>query len=439
MERMIDQKLVDWKNQKHRKVLLLRGARQTGKTFSVRKLALSFKYFLEINFEENKAIHVFFSGSLDPAEINKKLSAYYGQHIVPGKTLLFFDEIQACTDALRALRFYHEKCPQLHVLAAGSLLEFALNEIPSFGVGRITSLFLYPLCFTEFLWAIREKILHETILDSGVKKPMHPVFHQKLLEHFRAYQILGGMPEVVKTYVEKNDFLTSQKIMDDLIKTLTDDFAKYKKRSPVFKLRETLDSIVKQTGSKFKYTNISDNSTSQTHCEALELLIMAGLAHKITHTSAHGIPLGAEAKFKKYKVIFFDMGLYHRLLGLALSDYLIESPVNLINKGSAAEMFVGLELLAHLAGTIHGQLFYWHRESPSSNAEVDYVIQKGEQIIPIEVKAGTKGQMQSLHLFLGERNLPHGVRISHENFARFGKIAVFPIYAIENLVSIKKF
>lgn len=434
MKRLIDKRLLAWKKDPSRKVLLLRGARQVGKTFSVRQLGKTFDDFFEINFEENKDIHQFFLGSLDPAEINKKLSAYFGRTITPQKTLLFFDEVQACPDAIRALRFYYEKMPQLHLIAAGSLLEFALSEIPTFGVGRIFSLFMYPLCFAEYLWAVGETRLHQMILESSAEKPVDPVLHQKLLEHFRAYQILGGMPEVIKTYVEKNDYLVCQEVIDTLIKTLFDDFAKYKKRVSVLTLRETFESVVRQVSGKFKFTNISDRSSSKTHGDALELLVLAGLVHRVVHTAAQGIPLGAQAKLNKFKALVFDVGLYHRILGLSLSEHLLKTPVELINKGSAAELFVGLELLVRLETPLPSQLYYWHRESPSSNAEVDYIIQKQGAVLPLEVKAGTKGQMQSLHVFLEEhRHCLQGLRISHENFAHYKNIVVVPIYAVEKI------
>ena len=182
------------------------------------------------------------------------------------------------------------------------------------------------------------------------------------------------------------------------------------------------------------YSNISETGSAQGYKEALELLIKAGLAHKIPHTHARGIPLGAQTNPKKFKVIPSDLGLAQRLLGLKLSDHITKSPQNLINKGSLAEIFVGLELVAHHSPSSRPELYYWHREQPASNAEVDYVIQKENEIIPLEVKAGTKGQMQSLFLFLKERNLPYGIRLSHENFGSYDQIETVPIYAIENIL-----
>lgn len=415
--------------------MLLRGARQVGKTYLVRELGRSFEHFLEVNFEEVPQVKRFFQDTRDPFEINKKLAAYFATPIESGRTLLFFDEIQSCPEALQGLRFYHEKLSDLHVAAAGSLLEFALAELPSFGVGRITSLFLYPLSFFEFLEAQGKGAIVNLIREASSKNPVDDVIHKKILEDLRIYQILGGLPEVVKNFIEKNDILSCQPLLDDLLTTYRDDFAKYKKQAPVAKLVETFEAISRQAGQKFKYTRVADGDSAYGYRASLNLLVKAGLAYPIFHTAANGIPLGAQTDLKKFKVIPFDLGIHQRLMGLNLSEHLIKEPVDLVNKGNLAEIFVGLELVAGMSGHSHPQLYYWHRESRASNAEVDYVIQDQERIIPLEVKAGTRGQMQSLHLFLQEKKLAFGVRLSHENFAAFDKLGIYPIYAVQNLIS----
>lgn len=413
--------------------MLIRGARQVGKTHAVRVLGQEFEDLLEINFEKEKPVHHFFKNSLNPKIINEKLSAYFGKSIIPKKTLLFFDEIQACPEALQSLRFYHEEIPELHVIAAGSLLEFSLEEIPSFGVGRISSLYLYPMSFGEFLEAVHDKSLYQQALKSNDQTPIDPALHERLLERLRIYQILGGMPAVIQAYSQGSDIPTCQKIIDDLIRTFQDDFAKYKKRSPVIKLKETFESVAHQAGQKFKYAHVSVSGTSQGYSEALQLLVQAGLVHKIYHTDARGIPLGAQMEPKKFKAIPMDCGLYQRLLGLNISEHMVLSHEELIHKGSLAEIFVGLELIANIPAHTQAQLYYWHREAKASNAEVDYVL-SNQGIIPIEVKAGLKGQMQSLFIFLKERNLPYGIRLSHENYATYDKVRVMPIYTAGKLV-----
>src|SRR3989339_1841383 len=197
MERKIYKYLLEWKDKKDRKPLLLRGARQVGKTYAIRELGRQFDHFLEVNFEENREIKSIFAGTLDPAPIIEKLIPYFGVPVVPGKTLLFLDEIQACPDALRSLRFFHEKLPGLHVAAAGSLLEFALEEIPSFGVGRIEILFMHPMTFLEFLLATENEPLVRSVESASPSGPVDPALHQKLLDRFKIHQMVGGLPAVV--------------------------------------------------------------------------------------------------------------------------------------------------------------------------------------------------------------------------------------------------
>lgn len=189
MKRLIDEELNNWKNRKDRKVLLLRGARQVGKTYSIRILGKTFKNFLEVNFEENPHLGSFFKESLNPFEINEKLAFHFNQSIKPGDTLLFFDEIQACPTALKSLRFYYEKMPGLHVAAAGSLLEFAISEIPSFGVGRIESLYMYPLTFEEFLDAVGNSMMNQAIASASFDKPIDPVIHNRLLDKLKIFLV----------------------------------------------------------------------------------------------------------------------------------------------------------------------------------------------------------------------------------------------------------
>ena len=262
MKRTIEKYLNKWKLQENRKVLLVSGARQVGKTYSVRELGKSFNSFLEINLEEHREIHSFFSGSLTPDKIVEKLSLYFQKQIIPGKTLLFFDEIQAVPDAIRSLRFFYEKMPALHLIAAGSLLEFAISEIPSFGVGRIESIFMYPMSFFEFLTALDEDGLITLIEEAGIVKPLDQVFHDKLIEYIKIYQIIGGLPEVIKQYIQNKDLLRCQDILNGLILTFIDDFAKYKEKIPVETLREVFFSITAQAGNKFKYSNISQKRSN---------------------------------------------------------------------------------------------------------------------------------------------------------------------------------
>jgi len=434
MKRTIEEDLLAWKRDHERRVLLVRGARQVGKTYSIRELGKTFHRFVEVNLEENRDIHVFFRDSLNPIRLCEKLAAYFSTPIVPGETLLFLDEMQACPESLAALRFLHEKMPGLHVVGAGSLLEFALAEIPSLGVGRLSSLFMHPLTFEEFLLAMGEDALLGVVEQADASRPVDEPFHRRLVDLVRSYQLIGGMPAAVRAYAKTRDIQTCFKVLDDLVITLEDDFKKYKQRAPVGRLGEVFRSIVLQAGAKFKFSNVDSVSSVHALKDALRLLVQAGLAHRVVHSHARGIPLGAQVDEKKSKVLLFDIGIHQRLLGLDVPRHLTAGEVELVNRGSLAEVFAGLELIGNQPAHIRPAIHYWHREARGSTAEVDYVIQQGVDIVPLEVKAGTKGQMQSLIRFMNERNLARGIRLSLENFAEYDRIRVIPLYAIRRLV-----
>ncbi|RPI72828.1 MAG: DUF4143 domain-containing protein [Desulfobacteraceae bacterium] len=433
MKRTIDEELKKWRVDPRHKVLLVRGARQVGKTYSIRTLAQSFENLLEVNFEEHEDVKTFFNGPLSPEGILEKLTAYFGVQVHQGKTLLFFDEVQACPNCLRSLRFFYEKMPGLYVAAAGSLLEFAITEIPSFGVGRISSLFMHPLSFSEFLQAIGMEQLAALISGSSTKNPIDPVLHRKILDHLRVYCAIGGMPVVVEHYRNSRDLRKCQQTLDEIILGLRDDFSKYHKRISPQRLNEVFESAALQAGCKFKYATVNPDSTHNELKKALELLVRAGLVYRIFHTDARGVPLGAQVNPRRFKVLLFDIGIYQRLVHLDIPAYLVSGDAALINKGPVAELFCGLEWVANSPTHRQPQLFYWHREARNSNAEVDYVIQQGNAVVPVEVKAGVRGAMQSMRLFLTERNLQRGIRVSHENYSSYGAIETVPLYAAGNM------
>jgi len=434
-KRTIDSELLEWSKNNDHKPLLIRGARQVGKSSAIKSLSARFEFYIEVNFEEQKQAHTLFEGNLEPQILCESLSVLYNIPIVPGKTLLFFDEIQSCIPALSSLRFFYEKMPGLHLIAAGSLLEFALSEIPSFGVGRIRSLFLYPFSFDEFLTANGEHLLLEAKQKATGSKPLPEPIHEKLILYLKRFLIMGGMPEVVANYVQNKDLIECQKILDDLVISYKTDFTKYRQKVPVSRLTEVFDSVVNQTGGKFVYAKSATESNHRQIKEALDLLIMAGLVIPVTHTSANGIPLGAESNQKKRKMFLFDTGIFQRLLGLNIAELLIESQFDTINKGSIAEQFVSLELIKSGSCYQNQNLFYWQREALNSNAEVDFLVQKQTEIIPVEVKSGTKGSMQSMFLFLNEKKSPYGIRFSLENFSEFDRVKVYPLYAVSNFIN----
>jgi predicted AAA+ superfamily ATPase len=434
MRRNIYNQLLNWKESASRKVLLLRGARQVGKTFIVRELGKTFLNFVEVNFEKDTVVAGFFVQDLDPTRICLELSAFYGNPIRRNETLLFFDEVQACPRAIQSLRFFYEDMPDLHVIAAGSLLEFALAELPSFGVGRIRSMFMYPMSFNEYLLAHQMDQFVELINNASPDNPINPVFHERLIDYYRKFQLTGGMPEVVRQVVENKSLLDSLNVLGDLSMSIRDDFSKYHKRVPESRIREVFASIVEQAGAKFVYSNVIAKASQPQIKEALELLVMAGLAYPVYHTSANEFPLGAQIDAKKFKVLLYDTGIFQHILGLNIREYLVVEEMDMVNKGSLAEIYAGLELIKASSILEKPQLFYWHRQERGSNAEVDYVIRQGSEIVPIEIKSGYSGKMQSMRLFMKEKNLSRGIRSSLENFGRDGNIEIIPLYAISTLI-----
>ena len=432
MERTIDYYLEKWVSVENRKPLLVRGSRQVGKTYAVRKLSEKFDTFIEINFDSDFKVKRFFEESITPSEIVRNLELYYDKKIVPHKTLLFFDEIQECKNAVRSLRYFYEKMPQLHLIAAGSLLEFTLSEIPSFGVGRVESIQMYPMSFMEFIRAVKNDEIIEVIRKASFLSPMNDVLHELLLKELKVFQIIGGMPEVVAQYLNRKDIKESQRTLNILIKGYETDFDKYRKQVPMTRLKETLLSIAQQSGAKFKYSTVGDESGTL-YKDALNLLIRAGLAYVIPHTSASGIPLGATTNLRRFKVFLFDTGIYQRLMKLNLSEYIVADFKTIINRGVLAENLIANELIKSQSPYDTPELYYWHRNARNSLAEIDFIIEHEDIIIPVEVKAGLGRKMKSMHLFLQEKKLPFGIRFSSDNFSKNGKILSIPLYAVEAL------
>jgi len=435
--RTIDNELLKWMSAVKRKPLLIRGARQVGKTKTVRHFGTQFEHYIEVNFDADKNVCKIFNESQSPQEICEVLSLYYKIPIEEGKSLLFLDEIQSCIPALGSLRYFYERMPGLHVIAAGSLLEFALEELPSMGVGRIRSLFMYPLSFNEYLNAIGETKLLEKKKLASPQNTLHDILHEKLLKHLKKFMVLGGMPEVMSTFISTGDLLECKQVLTDLIISFNDDFAKYKKRLSVSCLREVFESSVMQSGTKFSYSKIEAGFSYYQIRESVRLLLMAGLIIPVVHSSANGLPLGAEANPKKRKLLVMDTGILQLLQNLDMFEITMADDFSTINKGNMAEVFTGLELLKYKSSYEKASLFYWHREAKSSNAEVDYILAVNSSIYPVEVKAGTKGSMRSMFLFLKEKNQEKGIRVSMENFSSYDNIDVYPLYAIENITDMK--
>ncbi len=395
MKRIITKQLIEWKNEAGRKPLILRGARQVGKSYSVTDFGK--KYFagniLIVNFEKQTDWHKIFELNLDAVRIISELEVVLNTTIQQGKTLLFFDEIQECPNAILSLRYFYEQLPELHIIAAGSLLDFAVEDI-SFPVGRVQLLNMYPMNFYEFLLANEKHILANLIADEPHE--VSEIIDSTIKQELRKYFYVGGMPECVKTFAETQSYIKLSQVQDNLIESFKQDFSKYASRTDKNCLLSVLKSVAQKTGEQIKYTALAEGFTNPTIKKSYDLLETAKLFHKIQAVSNIGFPLGANVSGRKFKSLMLDIGLLAHLNGLSLSEEYLKNDLSSLFRGKMAEQFVGQELLS----SGQNQLYYWARDAKNSNAEIDFILQKNNQFIPVEVKSGPAGKLKSLHLCL---------------------------------------
>lgn len=413
MLRVSIQYLENWRSRPTRKPLVIRGARQVGKSHLVRTFAAAdFGELLEIDFEADRDAASLFD-SRDPATIVSLLEVRYGKRILPGSTLLFLDEIQAAPEVFAVLRYFREKMPELHVIAAGSLLDFALADHTfSMPVGRIEYLHLGPMTFEEFVLAHGHENLVDFLRGFELDSELPDAIHRELLRLFRRYLVVGGMPSSIAASLGPSGLLESDRERQSLLATYRDDFSKYSRRSDHHRMEKVWSRIPRLVGSVLKYSTIDRDEKARDLAKALDLLCLARVAHRVRHTAANGLPLGAEADDRAFKVLTIDVGLLCRSCGLgAVEVEQAEDPM-LINAGAVCEQFVGQHLLHSGELYAEPELFCWLREKSRSNAEIDYVIAVGEAIVPVEVKAGRTGSLKSLHVFLDEKKLDFAVRFN---------------------------
>lgn len=407
--------LQDWLNSPSRKPLVIRGPRQVGKTWITRYFAKNQDLnLLEINFEKNPQLISLFSIN-DARKTLLNLEAYFNQVIEPKKSLLFLDEVQSAPDILSKLRWFAEELPELPVIAAGSLLEFVIAQHTfSMPVGRIHYMHLEPLSFEEFLHAKDNKGLLNYISSYELGQEIPQAIHEELISNFKEYIIIGGMPAAVSSWIQQRSLFEINKIHYDLLATYRDDFAKYRGRLPIERLDEVMMSVPKFLGEKFVYSRVNPTIQTSAIKTALDLLCKARISHRVTSCAANGIPLQAELNDKFFKMIFLDVGLCSAALGLTLDQVFSLQDIFLINNGAIAEQVVGQLLRTIAPYYSEPMLTYWHREEKGSNAEVDYVIQHGNKVIPIEVKAGSTGSLKSLHLFMGQKGFSNALRVNSD-------------------------
>jgi uncharacterized protein len=432
MKRFIIDKLLNWHSQKNSKPLILRGARQVGKTWAVKQFAdlhLNNRIHI-VDFEKHPDWHKIFEKNLNVKRILSELELLLNKSITPGRDLLFFDEIQSCPRAIMALRYFYEDMPELKIIAAGSLLEFALKDI-SFPVGRVEFMNMYPMVFAEFLYGLGKDIMAKTLVSGS--NNFNENIHETFLEQLRLYFFIGGMPECVKTFRDTEKLKKVFQIQRVLIEAYRADFSKYAPYSDKRCLNSVLTNTARFTGQQIKYTRLADSFTPPTNKKAFDLLNMARIIYKIPSTPLAGLPLGTLASERKFKALIVDIGLMQYLCGLNISEEIYKKDLLNIYNGALAEQFAGQELLAYS----DNQLYYWARDAKSSNAEVDYLLQNGARILPIEVKSGSAGRLKSLHLLLKAfPDIPKACVLSQRPYSELleQKLVFQPLYTAMNLI-----
>lgn len=411
MFRQAQDYLNSWKTKANRKPLIIRGARQVGKSYLVRAFARETPLTLiELNFEKNPELADLFKSG-DPQKILRLLEVQFNREITPGNSLLFLDEIQAAPTVIPLLRYFYEEVPELPVIAAGSLLEFVLSHHSfSMPVGRVEYLFLGPMRFEEFLLALGEDQLCQFLKNYKLTEEVPAPIHGRLMELVKLYCLVGGMPEAINVYQQTRSLQPVDEVKRNILSTYADDFAKYKPRIHYERMLKVFRKTPLLIGEKIKYVNIDPHERSKDLSECLHLLAMARVIHQVFHSACNGIPLGAEVNSKLFKLLFLDVGLMSTACGLGVLDYEKSDDLQLVNQGKVSEQFVGQHLLDARPLYTPPELVYWAREQKNSSAEVDYVTAQGSQIVPVEVKSGKTGTLKSLHIFVKEKKCRKGVR-----------------------------
>lgn len=429
MKRNFYQKLLDWKKSDLRKPLVLKGARQVGKTYLLNEFAKEYDNHILVNFDEEPHFSSFFAENLNPERIIKELEIYFKKPILPGKTLIIFDEIQECPEALNSLKYFCEKKNEYHIASAGSLLGVKLSK--GFPVGKVNFLDLAPLNFFEFLDALGESSLRKFIEELEGPRAISEIFHEKLIKLLKYYFIIGGMPEAVATYLKHENLEQVRVVQKEILDAYTLDFAKHAPEEEVMKIMAVWESIPRQLSKenkKFIFSAIRESARAKNYETSIQWLKDAGLILKANLISTPKLPLDAYADKRAFKVFMLDIGLLGAMSKLDPRILLEGNQLFQEFKGSLTENYVATELHdRHFDG-----LYYWSSEGI---AEVDFVISTEQLIFPLEVKAGISKQKKGLLVyqqkFSQEENPPPVLsRSTLRNFAYEAAIINYPLYAI---------
>ena len=427
MEREITKKLIEWKNSKNRKPLIIHGARQVGKTYIVKQFGkLYYENVIYVNFETNRELSNQINDSIDTKYIINKLELFYGEKILPEKTLIFFDEIQANERALTSLKYFCEEAPEYHIIAAGSLLGIAINrENYSFPVGKVKMINMYPLSFKEFLIAIGRRNLIEEIEEHyKSSEKIDKGLHELILKMYRTYLVVGGMPESVNVYLQEGKVISTLDIQSMILESYARDMTKYADNAESNRIISAFDSIPVQLAKdnqKFQYKVISKGGTSSIFGPAILWLKNSGIVNQVFKANPE-IPIEMHKDLSSFKLYMSDVGLFVNKAGYPLYQIDLNTQPTMISMGPLTEHFVANELKAN-----EYESYYWESEG---KAELDFLIQKGMDIIPIEVKSNIHTKSRSLDIYMNKYNPKYAIRISEKNFGFENNIKSVPLYAV---------
>lgn len=429
MERLIMNNLVKWKDSTDRKPLLLKGARQVGKTFVL--LEFGKKYYnnvVYLHFEGNtETLNKIFEQDLNPKRIIEELSAYSRQSILPRKTLIIFDEIQACEQALTSLKYFCEEAPEYHIVAAGSLLGLAINRGKfSFPVGKVDMITMYPLSFEEFLLAMGNNNLIEKIRESyNGFTPLADVYHNCALELYRKYLVIGGYPAAVKTYLETDNFDAVRSVQADIADSYIADMTKYATPNETIRsiaIFNTLPSQLAKENTKFQYALIKSNARAKDYELSLQWLKAASVVLENIKITEGKLPLSVYEQIDSFKIYYSDVGLLCFKSGTLPQDVLVNSLISDRARGLLAENYAAEQLI-----TQGYRLNYWES---NGKAEVDFIIRQNDSVIPVEVKSSDNVRARSLKIFADKYSPDYSIRLSTKNFGFENGIKSIPLYAI---------
>lgn len=429
-------KLRDWKKSETRKPLIMKGVRQVGKTYILKEFGKNeYDNTAYFNFEDDPSLIDFFTGRLHPQQIIQKLSIYSGVPIRPHETLIIFDEIQNSPRALTSLKYFCEDAPEYHVTAAGSLLGLKLGHASPFPVGKVNFLDLYPLTFGEYLVALERVQLREFLANKKDFEPIDNIFHNELIDHLKMYYYTGGMPEVVKRYINnKNDLSKVRQAQNEILAAYLQDFSKYSSKAEAIRITDTWNAIPAQLAKenkKFKYSEISKYARARDYYESIQWLLDAGLVYKSYCIKTPKLPLNAYKNENIFKLYIVDTGLLGALSNLSAKTILEGNTLFSGFNGAFTENYVAQELIAGLSsqGSLARELYYW---SFNHSAEVDFIVQHDENIYPLEVKSGVSRRKTSLVIYGEKFKPPILSRATQMNFKQEKYIRNYPLYAISH-------